>query len=273
MAGPLHDHHFRVRDELPPDLRLLHRNELVFLAPHDKCGHFHAMKVPWEFGIRWVLPEQTREARRFTVSRGDEVGIGFFRKMFLYRLEIRNQHREDLFARNCYDIDGGVFGDVETIRCNEYQLLDPMTVFACKFRGEIASHRESDKMHCIDLQGVEQLEIVHDVVMDIRERGIVAGLAKTRMVRNNDAVLVRPGPCKIETVYCTGAMEHYERFPFAGGVYNSLYAIDGQFLACKLAHWAPPDGRSLGITRSANNVRFFTAFQCGMSETCMTQLM
>ena len=31
--------------------------------------------------------------------------------------------------------------------------------------------------------------------------------------------------------------------------------------------------RSRGITSSANSVRFFTVFQCGMSATCITQLM
>ena len=31
--------------------------------------------------------------------------------------------------------------------------------------------------------------------------------------------------------------------------------------------------RSRGITSSANSVRFFTVFQCGMSATCMTLLM
>src|SRR5262249_5005398 len=114
---------------------------------------------------------------------------------------------------------------------------------------------------------------MHDVVMDIREGGIIAGFAKTGMVRNDDTVLVRPCFRKIETVNRTGAVEHDERFALAGCMYNRLYAVDRQLLAYKLAHCAPPDDRSLGMTCSANNVRFFTAFQCGMSATCITLLM
>src|SRR5215475_3654501 len=114
---------------------------------------------------------------------------------------------------------------------------------------------------------------MHDVVMDIRECGIVRGLAKTGMVWNDDAVLVCPCLRKIETVNRTGAVEDDERFALAGCVYNRLYAVDRQLLAYKLTHCAPPDDRSLGMTCSANNVRFFTVFQCGMSATCITLLM
>src|SRR5215470_6941875 len=106
---------------------------------------------------------------------------------------------------------------------------------------------------------------MHDVVMDIRERRIIAGFAKTWMVRNDDAVLVRPCVREIETVNGTGAVEYDKRFALAGCVYNGLNAVDRQFLAYKLTHCAPPDDRSLGMTCSAKSVRFFTAFQCGMS--------
>src|SRR5262249_39806196 len=111
---------------------------------------------------------------------------------------------------------------------------------------------------------------MHDVVMDIRESGIIAGFAKTGMIWNDDAVLVRPSHRNIQTVHRTGVVDHDERFALARCMYYRLYAVDRQFLAYKLTHCAPPDDRSLGMTCSANNVRFFTAFQCGMSATCIT---
>ena len=52
--------------------------------------------------------------------------------------------------------------------------------------------------------------------MDIRECGIVIGLAKTRVIRNDDAVLVRPRLRKVETVGRTRAVEYHKRFSGLG---------------------------------------------------------
>src|SRR5262245_66043752 len=64
-------------------------------------------------------------------------------------------------------------------------------------------------------------------------------------------------------------------------MHDGLHPVDDELLA--LEHLSPRRysaaiccGASLrrrGITSSANRVRFFTVFQCGMSATCMTALM
>src|SRR5262245_1928347 len=128
-------------------------------------------------------------------------------------------------------------------------------------------------MHRIDFQRIEQFEVVHDVILNIRERRIVTGFAKTWVIWNDDAKLFSPMFCKFETIHSAGAMKQHERFTLSCGVDNGLHAIDGQLFAYELAHCTPPDFRNRGITSSANSVMFLTAFQCGMSATCITLLM
>src|SRR5262245_43537516 len=165
-----------------------------------------------------------------------------------------------------------MFGHIQTIRSNQHELLDAMTVFARKLRAEIASHRKPDEVQRIDLQSVEQFKIVHHIIVNVRECRIVAGFTEARMIRDDDTEFVGPGFREIETVYCAGAVEYHERFTFAGGVHHGLHAVDRQFFAHEFAHCTPPDVLRRGMTCSANSVMFFTVFQCGMSAKCITLL-
>src|SRR5438552_18580487 len=51
MPGTLDNRNLRIRNQLAPGLRLLHRYELVFIAPHNQRGHLHAMQMPRELWI------------------------------------------------------------------------------------------------------------------------------------------------------------------------------------------------------------------------------
>jgi hypothetical protein len=54
---------------------------------------------------------------------------------------------------------------------------------------------------------------VHDVIVDIGERGIVTGEAESRMMRHDHAKPVRPLFREVETVRCTGAMKYDSAYP------------------------------------------------------------
>src|SRR5262249_15905953 len=125
----------------------------------------------------------------------------------------------------------------------------------------------------VDVQRIEQVEIVHDIVLHLRERRIVSRLAPSGMVGSYDAKLLGPRFCEVEAVDRPCAVKDDERVSLARRVRDGFHAVDRQFLAYESAHCAPPDVRSRGITSWANNVMFFTAFQCGMSATCITLLM
>ena len=64
---------------------------------------------------------------------------------------------------------------------------------------------------------VEQVEVVHDIVMHVAHRRIVGGFAEARMERNDDPELVGPGPGEIETVEVPAPWKKQQRLTAAGG--------------------------------------------------------
>src|SRR5215468_6089548 len=147
-----------------------------------------------------MLREHSSEAFRLTTAGSDKLRIRLFRKAPLERVEVRHEHQHELFGWSRNDIDCRILGDVESIRRNHRQLLDPMTLLACKLGGHITAHRQADEAEGLDLEQVEQIEIMHDIVLHFREGRIVSGLAKARMIWNNNTKPVGPGSCKFETV-------------------------------------------------------------------------
>src|SRR5437867_12139720 len=120
---------------------------------------------------------------------------------------------------------------------------------------------------------------MHHIVMQICETRIVARFAEARVIRSDHAESIGPGFGEIKTVHRAGAMEEDKRLAPAGRVHHRLYAIDDEFFPHEPAHRSSPfeavaarESRR-GITSSARRVMFFTAFQCGMSATCMTLFM
>src|SRR5215475_9678433 len=186
-----------------------------------------------------MLREHSSEACRLTAAGSDELGIRLFRKASLERVEVRYEHRHELFGRSRNDVDCRMLGDMKSVRRDHCQLFDPMTLLACKLGGHISAHRQADKVERIDLEHLEQIEIMHDIVLHFGERRIVSGLAKARMIWNNNTKPVGPDSCKFENVDGAGAMKQNQRFAFARCVNDSLHTFDGEFLAYELTHYTP----------------------------------
>ena len=59
----------------------------------------------------------------------------------------------------------GCFGIDHAGRRDQRELLDAVPVLAGEFRREIAAERQPDQIEAVELEHVEQLEVVHDVVV------------------------------------------------------------------------------------------------------------
>src|SRR5262245_59435774 len=101
-------------------------------------------------------------------------------------------------------------------------------------RGEPAAEREADQIDLVESERIEQIQIVHDVVMDAAHRRIVVGFAESGMERNDDAEFLRPWQSKIDPMPNSGTMKEHQRRPAAGGKHAGLYAIDRVRFALEL---------------------------------------
>src|SRR5665213_2124578 len=132
-------------------------------------------------------------------------------------------------------------------------------------------------MHLVYSKRVEQVDIMHDIVVERIHRRIVARFAKSGMVGMDDAEFVRPGLGEFIAVKGARAMQEEQRLAFAGGIKNRIDAVDLQRLFLEVDHrflplhsaarctgWLP---RTRGMTSSAMSCRFFITFQCGMSPS------
>src|SRR6266568_2972247 len=164
----------------------------------------------------------------------------------------------------------------DTGRGDQSEFLDVMRMLACKFRCQVPSKRHADEIELLEIQRIEQLEIVHHIVMEIGKTRIVARLSPSRVIRCNHTELFGPRFRKIKAIHRARAMEEDQRFALAGRVDNRLHTVDDVFFTYKPAHRRSPfatvatRGPRRGMTSSAKRVMFLTAFQCGMSATCMT---
>src|SRR5262245_25228112 len=122
--------------------------------------------------------------------------------------------------------------------------------------------------------------------MHVGKGRIVARFPEARMIGNDDLKAIGPGFGEVAAFGSAAAVEEDERLAPADRLHDRLHTVDGVRLAREIAHCLPrrpysaaarsagcTRARSRGITSSAISVRFFTVFQCGMSATCMTQLM
>src|SRR5262249_17483200 len=134
-------------------------------------------------------------------------------------------------------------------RRDECELLDAMAVLAGKLRRQVAAERQSDQMKAVEPEHVEQLEIMHDVIMQAGERRVVSRLAEARVIGNDHPELVGPGFGKIKPVDRAGAMKKHDRLAAAGGMNDGLYPVDREGLAFKLGHRPPPIIRPPPVAR------------------------
>src|SRR4029079_5331149 len=100
--------------------------------------------------------------------------------------------------------------------------------------GEPAAEREPDQVDLVETERIEQIQIVHDVVMDAAHRRIVVGFAESGMERNDDTEFLRPWQSKIDPMPNSGAVKEHERRPAAGAKDDGLYAIDRMRFALEL---------------------------------------
>ena len=96
-------------------------------------------------------------------------------------------------------------------RPDQHEPLNPVAVLDRKLRRQPAAKREADQPEFVETERVEQVEIMHDVVMHVGHRRVVVGLAKARMERNDNAEFLRPGHGEIDAVPNAGAMQEYQR--------------------------------------------------------------
>ena len=112
----------------------------------------------------------------------------------------------------------------------------PVAVLHGELGGDVAAEREPDQIDLVEPEEVEQLDIVHDVVVDVVHRRIVGGFAEARMKRKKDPELVGPGLGELEAVERAGPMQKQQRLPAAGGQQDDLHPVDGVRLAFEFGH-------------------------------------
>ena len=101
-------------------------------------------------------------------------------------------------------------------RTDQNQPLDAVAVLDGKLRGHAAAEREADQPHPLDAERIEQVEIMHDVIVHLRDRRVVTGFAEARMKRHDDAEFLRPRRGEIDAVPDTGAVQKHQRLAAPG---------------------------------------------------------
>ena len=197
-----------------------------------------------------MLPQQPRHRRGLAVAVGDEVEVRLLRQALLEHVEIRHQQPRHLLARHRQDVQHRVHRVDHAGRRDQRQLLDAMAVLAGELGREVAAERQADQVEPVELQHIEQLEVVHDVVVQVGKGRIVARLAEARMIRHDHLEPLGPRLGEIEAVDRAGAVEEHDRLAVAGGVHDRLHAVDRVGLARELAH-APPRSGSTRPRRAA----------------------
>jgi len=105
------------------------------------------------------------------------------------------------------------------------QLGDTVAVLHRKFRSQITTQRKPDQTQFGKVKRIEQVEIVHDVVVWIGHRGVVAGLAESRMKRDYDTELLCPRLGKIEARERPRSMPEDQRLALAGSKHDRVYPV------------------------------------------------
>ena len=82
-----------------------------------------------------------------------------------------------------------------------------MAVLARELGGEIAAERQADQIEPVEPQRVEQLEVVHDVIMQVGEAGVVSRSPEAGMIGHDHPVFLGPRLGEIEAVDRAGAVE------------------------------------------------------------------
>ena len=170
---------------------------------------------------------------------------------------------------------------------DEHQPLDPVAVLDGELRRQQAAERKADQPEFVDAEHVEEIEIMHHVIVHARSspdrrriRQIPDGIGM--MTRNFSA----QGRANSNAVPGSGAVQEHQRFALSGGEHARLDAVDGESLAFEAgqrdssgaleilpvllrlrggdAAVRARRARMRGITSCANRFRFFTTFQCGM---------
>ena len=95
-------------------------------------------------------------------------------------LEVGDEQAGKLVARCRQHVETRVFGAAHTGGRHQRERLDAVPLLRGEMRGEQAAEREADQMDLVDPERVEQLDVVHDVVVDRVHRRIVARLAEAR---------------------------------------------------------------------------------------------
>jgi hypothetical protein len=149
-----------------------------------------------------------------------------------------------------------------------------MSVLHGEFGSEITAERKPHEPNPVETERVEELQIVHHVVVQIGHCRVVSGFAEPWMKRDENTKSFGPGLGKLEAVECSRAMQEHQRFAATGREHDDPHAAYGVNFAVKFHRVQPSYSaarrvsgavrRMRGITCSAIRLRFLTTFQFGM---------
>src|SRR5262245_48418061 len=71
--------------------------------------------------------------------------------------------------------------------CDQDQFLYTMSVLARKLRGQMSTEGYPHEIEGFEIEGIKQVEVMHDIVMQVGKARVISGFTKSRMVGHDDS--------------------------------------------------------------------------------------
>src|ERR1700728_4676063 len=281
----------RLGKVLSPQLGVLHRQQLVLFSPQQQSRHGQPVQITRQLGVVGPVPEEARQRSAFAIAVTHEIEVlGVRRQERLDDVEVRHQKRWNLLRRQQEEVALGPLLAAQAGGADQYEALHPVPMRDGEVGGEPAAKREADQMELVEAQGVEQVEIVHDVVVDVGHRRGILCFAEAGMEGDDDAEFLRPRYGEIDAMPDAGAVQEHQRRAAAAGKNDGVDTVDKVGFAFELrrerncghdtgSRYSAATRRSTGvrprmrgITSCPSKLKFFTTFQCGMSPIAASRL-
>ena len=208
------------------------------LAPDQQGRHGHPVQPLGQLGIVGTVPQQARDRGHLPVAADDEVDIRLRRQVRLDHLEIVHQQRRQFLARHAEQVGRRCLRHPQAGRRDQHQLLDPVRMLGGELRGHPAAQREADQVEPLQSQRVEQVQVMHDIVLHLVDRLVVAGLRKARMERDDDPEMLHPGLGELPAVEGAAPVQEDQGLALAAAQDHRLHAVDGVFVTREFCHRA-----------------------------------
>ncbi len=140
-----------------------------------------------------------------------------------------------------------MLGDVESARRGQDQALQPVVVADGELGRQPSAHGGADQVDLVQAQGLEEVEVMQDIVLHGPDARIVGGFPETRMVGQDHAELLGPGPRELDAVEGAAPVEIDHRRPLARLVVDGPHALHVDLLAREALGAGADLGRGGGV--------------------------